>query len=64
MTDVELRRKFDDNASGFLSPGERDRIVAEIRQLDQLPDASVLVGLAVAADRRTARKLGSEEVRK
>jgi len=47
MSDVELRRKFDDNASAFLSPGERDRIVAEIRRLEELPDASVLVGLTI-----------------
>jgi 2-methylcitrate dehydratase PrpD len=48
MTDAELRGKFDANASGFLSSAARDRLVHEIRQLERLPDASVLVGLALA----------------
>lgn len=47
MTDAELRRKFDENASGFLSSDARDRLAGEIRQLERLPDASVLVGLAI-----------------
>ncbi|MEP7310752.1 MAG: MmgE/PrpD family protein [Acidobacteriota bacterium] len=53
MTDVELRDKFDDNASEHLSAGARDRLVGEIRRLELLPDASVLVGLAIASPRKT-----------
>jgi hypothetical protein len=47
MSDAELRAKFDDNASAFLSPAERDGLVEAIAQLDQLRDASTLVSLAV-----------------
>jgi 2-methylcitrate dehydratase PrpD len=47
MTEAELRAKFEENASGFLSEAERARLVEAIRQLERLPDASVLVGLAV-----------------
>ncbi len=47
MTDGELRQKFDDNASELLSAAQRDRLVDQIRQLELLPDASVLVGLAI-----------------
>jgi 2-methylcitrate dehydratase PrpD len=47
MTDAELRKKFDENAGGFLSADERDRLAHEIDRLEELPDASVLVGLAV-----------------
>jgi 2-methylcitrate dehydratase PrpD len=50
MTDAELRGKFDDNASEFLPAAARDRLVTEIRRLEQLPDASVLVGLAIASN--------------
>ena len=32
MSDVELRAKFDDNASGFLSATQRDRLAREIAQ--------------------------------
>ena len=47
MTDAELRAKFDENAEEFLSASERDRLVAEIMRLEQLSDASALVGLAI-----------------
>jgi 2-methylcitrate dehydratase PrpD len=50
MTRAELRTKFDENASGFLSPERRDRLASEIDRLEQLPDASGLAGLAVAID--------------
>ena len=43
MTYAELRAKFDDNASGFLSAQERDRLVNEINRLDTLPNANILV---------------------
>ena len=52
MTDAELRAKFDDNASGFLSTAQRDRLADEILRLEQLPDASVLVDLAVPSGHR------------
>jgi len=46
MTAAELRAKFDDNASGFLSAAERDCLAEEIGRLPELPDAGVLVSLA------------------
>jgi 2-methylcitrate dehydratase PrpD len=47
MTDLELRAKFDDNAGGFLSAGERDRLAGEIGRTEALQDASRLVSLAI-----------------
>jgi len=47
MSRAELRAKFDENASGFLSPARRDRLASEIDKLEQLPDASGLAELAV-----------------
>lgn len=47
MTEAELRAKFDDNASGFLSPARRDQLTEAIAGLDRLPDAAALVQLAV-----------------
>jgi 2-methylcitrate dehydratase PrpD len=47
MTYEELRMKFDENASGFLSEAQRERLAAEIRRLEELPAARVLVDLAV-----------------
>jgi 2-methylcitrate dehydratase PrpD len=44
MTLEEIRAKFDENASGFLGPEQRDRLAAEIKRLDQLPDASRIFG--------------------
>ena len=46
MSYQDLRAKFDENASGFLDAAARDRLAAEIRNLDRLPDAKVLVELA------------------
>jgi len=48
MTSAELRAKFDENASGFLSPAGCDQLVDAITQLDRRPDAGRLVDLAVA----------------
>jgi len=42
MTHEELRAKFDENASGFLSPRQRDRLVEEINRLETLSAASRL----------------------
>jgi 2-methylcitrate dehydratase PrpD len=46
MTYEELRAKFDENASGFLSQEQRDRLAEKIGVLETLPDAKELVGLA------------------
>ena len=51
MSDAELRAKFDENAGGFLSPAERHRLADEIRRLEQLPRAKVLVDLAIRPSR-------------
>jgi 2-methylcitrate dehydratase PrpD len=45
MTAEELRAKFDDNSSAFLSAAQRDRLAAAIQALDELPDASVLLNI-------------------
>jgi len=45
MSEAELRGKFDDNAGGFLSEAQRDRLAREIAQTENLPDARVLVDL-------------------
>jgi len=42
MTDVELRAKFDQNASGFLTEADRDRLADQINRLETLADASTL----------------------
>ncbi len=47
MSHEELQAKFDENASGFLSPAGRNRLASEIARLEQVPDASVLAELAV-----------------
>jgi hypothetical protein len=47
MTMAQLRAKFDENATGVLSATERDRLAAEIDQLDDLNDASVIVERAI-----------------
>jgi 2-methylcitrate dehydratase PrpD len=47
MTEAEIRAKFDGNASAFLSPAARDRLAEQILALEELPDASALVTLAV-----------------
>jgi 2-methylcitrate dehydratase PrpD len=46
MTYQELRAKFDENASGFLSVSTRGRLADQINQLEQLPQASTLLDLA------------------
>jgi 2-methylcitrate dehydratase PrpD len=47
MTEAELRDKFDDNASSFLLPVERSRLVENILKLEKLRDTSALVAMAV-----------------
>ena len=54
MTDAELRAKFDENAEEYLSAAQRDRLVGQIMRLEELSDASALVGLAS----RSAREGG------
>ena len=46
MSDAELRAKFDDNAGGFLSASQRDRLAREVAQAENLPDARTIVDLA------------------
>jgi 2-methylcitrate dehydratase PrpD len=50
MSETELRAKFDDNASGFLSLARRDRLVQEIAGTENLPDVRLLVDLSCRAD--------------
>ena len=45
MSEAELRAKFDDNAGGFLSAAQRDRLAQEIARTEHLPDARTLVEL-------------------
>jgi 2-methylcitrate dehydratase PrpD len=46
MSESELKAKFDDNVSGFLSPARRDRLAQEIGRTENLPDARTIVDLA------------------
>lgn len=45
MSEAELRAKFDDNAGGFLSAAQRDRLADAIARADELADARTLVDL-------------------
>jgi hypothetical protein len=56
MSYVELREKFDENASGFLSADERNRPADEITQLELLRDASTLADLAIQASPNRASR--------
>ena len=56
MTFDELRAKFDDNASGFLSPGERARVVETVEHLEELDDVSTVVDAAVAGLAASGRR--------
>jgi 2-methylcitrate dehydratase PrpD len=49
MTYAELRAKFDENASGFLSKEQRDRLAESIGVLETLSDAKVLVDFAISS---------------
>jgi hypothetical protein len=46
MSEAELRAKFDDNASGFLSSAQCDRLALEIARTESLADARTIVDLA------------------
>ncbi len=46
MTYEEIRAKFDENASGFLSAARRDKLAGLIKRLETLEDASELVSSA------------------
>jgi 2-methylcitrate dehydratase PrpD len=46
MTYAELHAKFDENASGFLSPTKRAHLAEQIQRLELLPEARILVELA------------------
>jgi 2-methylcitrate dehydratase PrpD len=45
MTYEEIRAKFDENASGFLDAGRRDRLAEQIGRLELLEDASQLLNI-------------------
>jgi 2-methylcitrate dehydratase PrpD len=47
MSYDEIRAKFDENANGFLSANERDRLASAVQHAEQVPDASDLVDLAI-----------------
>ena len=47
MSDEELRAKFDDNASGFLSVAQRDALAEGIARTEQLTDTRALMDLSV-----------------
>jgi 2-methylcitrate dehydratase PrpD len=47
MSDEELRAKFDDNASGSLSAAQRDELAHAIARTEWLPEARVLMELAI-----------------
>src|SRR5262245_61180127 len=49
MDEAELRAKFDDNAGGFLSAAQRDRLAQEVGRAESLPDARVLADFASRA---------------
>jgi 2-methylcitrate dehydratase PrpD len=45
MTYEEIRAKFDENASGFLDAGRRDRLAEQVGRLELLEDASQLLNI-------------------
>ena len=47
MSEAELREKFDDNAGGFLSAAQRDRLAQQIARTENLPDVRTLVDLTM-----------------
>lgn len=51
MTHAELRAKFDDNSSVFLSVDARNKLAACIDMLETLPNASDLLALATSGKR-------------
>jgi len=53
MTYEEIRAKFDENASGFLSAARRDKLAGLIKRLETLEDASELVSSASPIDGRS-----------
>jgi hypothetical protein len=46
ISEEELIRKFDENNSGLLSSGKRDKLVRLVLNLDELEDAAELMNLA------------------
>lgn len=43
MTYEELRAKFEENASGFLAPAARDRLLDQLKRLETIPRANSLI---------------------
>ena len=52
MSREQIRAKFDENASGVLSPSERNRLAGEIDRLEQQDDASAIVECSMPLMRR------------
>ena len=57
MTYEEIRAKFDENASGFLSTARRDKLASRIQYLETLGDASDLVRSACPNDAPSRSRL-------
>jgi 2-methylcitrate dehydratase PrpD len=52
MSADELRAKFDDNAGGFLSAAQRDRLAQEVSRAEHLPDARTIVDSTLRSSSR------------
>jgi 2-methylcitrate dehydratase PrpD len=50
MSEAELRAKFDDNAGGFLSSTQRDRLAQEISRVENLSDVRTLIDRTCGAE--------------
>ena len=48
MTDAELEAKYEGLAEGVLPPAQAQKVMELCRQVETLPDASVLIQEAVA----------------
>ena len=57
MTYEEIRAKFDENASGFLSAARREKLARNIADLESLGDASDLVRSASPIDAQSRSRL-------
>jgi 2-methylcitrate dehydratase PrpD len=53
MSYEEIRAKFDENASGFLSSARREKLARDIMALETLGDAAELVTSACPSDERS-----------
>jgi 2-methylcitrate dehydratase PrpD len=51
MSEADLRAKFDENAATFLNREARDRLAAAVQDVEEAPDASVIMRLCVGGQR-------------